>query len=511
MLLDLKARRDLVELVVGIVGAVGSRLGYVQESLQEAFRMAGYRVELIHLVELLHEIDKWEALPETPEDTRLEKHMDAGDEFRLLIKSDDALAILGVGEIRKLREKMTRAATEPAKRTAYIVKSLKHPDEILSLREIYGPSFLLVAAYSAREIRIQHLASKIARSRNSYEPETFREQAERLVTRDLKDSTRTFGQNVRQSFPMADVFVDSTDEPKVREYVYRFVRLLLGDNSETPTKDEYAMAHAFIAGLRSGALGRQVGAAIASVSGEILVVGTNEVPKYGGGQYWPDDTPDHRDIRKEFDSSDLLKQLNVGEILDKLAEEDWLLSDKKDLSSGDRVKRALPLLKGTRIMQPLEYGRAVHAEMASIVEAASRGIQIRGATLYTTTFPCHECARHIIAAGLLRVVFIEPYPKSLAAQLHDDAIAVETGNPGRLLFEPFIGVAPRRFVEFFPISGDRKMSGGKRVVWKAETSLLRVPGFPESYIASENDALEALYQRMEDAKLKPIENGDHNA
>ena len=315
------------------------------------------------------------------------------------------------GEIRKLRQKLTNKPTEPSKRTAYILKSLKHPEEILSLREIYGPGFLLVAAYSPREVRLQNLASKIAQSRNSYDGELFREHAERLVSRDQKDSTKTYGQNVRQSFPMADVFVDTTKESKLRENVSRFVRLVLGDNSETPTRDEYAMAHAFAAALRSGALGRQVGAAIASTHGEILVVGTNEVPKYGGGQYWPDDSPDNRDIRKEHDSSDLLKQVNIGEFLDRLGQEGWLISSKGDLSSNERVKQALPLLKGIRIMQPLEYGRAVHAEMAAIVEASARGLKIRGSTLYTTTFPCHECARHIIAAGILRVVFIEPYPK----------------------------------------------------------------------------------------------------
>jgi len=509
MLLDLKARRDYAELVVGVVGAVGSKLGYVQESLQSAFVAAGYRAELVHLVELLHEIDKWESLPETPEDLRLERHMDAGDEFRSLISSDDALAVLGVGEIRKQRQKLTGNPAEPAKRTAYIVKSLKHPEEILSLREIYGPGFLLVAAYSPREVRIQNLAFKIARSHNSYDTELFRENAERLVTRDQKDSSKSFGQNVRQSFPMADVFVDSTDAPRLEEHVGRFARLVLGDNSETPTRDEYAMAHAFLSGLRSGALGRQVGAAIASCSGEILAVGANEVPKYGGGQYWPDDVPDHRDIRREFDSSDLLKQANIGEILDRLADEGWLLPARTDMSSSNRVRDALPLLKGTRIMQPLEYGRAVHAEMAAIVEAAARGVKIGGATVYTTTFPCHECARHIIAAGIVRVVFIEPYPKSLAAQLHDDAIAVETGAPGRLLFEPFIGVAPRQFGELFPIFGDRKSQGGKRLDWKPGGSLLRMPGFPESYIANENDALELLHRRMENAKLEPI--GEPNA
>src|SRR5581483_8228088 len=336
------------------------------------------------------------------------------------------------------------------------------------------------------------------------DPEAFREHAEGLVTRDQKDAAKSYGQNVRQSFPMADVFLESTNDARLLDDIRRFVRLILGDNTETPTKDEYGMAHAHHSGLRSGALGRQVGAAIATQNGEIIALGTNEVPKFGGGQYWCGDEPDNRDIRKERDSSDLLKQINLGEVLDRLAESDWLPPEKKDLQSNERVKQALPLLKGVRIMQPLEFGRAVHAEMAAIVDAAVRGVSVKGAVLYTTTFPCHECARHIIAAGISRVIFIEPYPKSLAAILHDDSIAVEAAIPGRLVFQPFLGVAPRQYDNVFPIFGDRKTTEGQRIDWAPGTSIFRLPGFPESYIENEKDALELLYQRMEDAKLNPI-------
>src|SRR5581483_10122861 len=350
MLLDIKARRDYAELVVGIVGAVGSKLGLVEEKLVRAFTEANYQANTIHLIELLHEIDRWEHLPETPEDVRLTGHMDAGDQFREAIRSDDALAILGVGHIRKLRAKATGSTGEPAKRTAYIIKSLKHPEEVFSLREIYGPSFFLVAAYAPREFRIQNLATKIAHTHNSHDTEAFREHAEGLVTRDQKDAAKSYGQNVRQSFPMADVFLESTNDARLLDDIRRFVRLILGDNTETPTKDEYGMAHAHHSGLRSGALGRQVGAAIATQNGEIIALGTNEVPKFGGGQYWCGDEPDNRDIRKERDSSDLLKQINLGEVLDRLAESDWLPPEKKDLQSNERVKQALPLLKGVRIM-----------------------------------------------------------------------------------------------------------------------------------------------------------------
>ncbi|MDN3612645.1 hypothetical protein QWZ16_23945 [Vibrio ostreicida] len=26
-------------------------------------------------------------------------------------------------------------------------------------------------------------------------------------------------------------------------------------------------------------------------------------------------------------------------------------------------------------------------------------------------FPCHNCAKHIVASGIKRVVYVEPYPK----------------------------------------------------------------------------------------------------
>ncbi len=72
-----------------------------------------------------------------------------------------------------------------------------------------------------------------------------------------------------------------------------------------------------------------------------------------------------------------------------------------------------------------EFGRMTHAEMNAITDAARLGRRTAGGTLYCTTFPCHNCAKHIVAAGISRVVFIEPYPKSKALELHYDAITMD--------------------------------------------------------------------------------------
>lgn len=69
-------------------------------------------------------------------------------------------------------------------------------------------------------------------------------------------------------------------------------------------------------------------------------------------------------------------------------------------------------------------------------------------TLYVTTYPCHNCARHIVAAGIKKVVYVEPYEKSLAMKLHDDSISDNADAKNKVCFLPFEGVSSRRY-EYF--------------------------------------------------------------
>jgi len=125
----------------------------------------------------------------------------------------------------------------------------------------------------------------------------------------------------------------------------------------------------------------------------------------------------------------------------------WLSEEKGDVTSDEFIR----LIKGTRAQSLIEFERAVHAEMAAVLDATRRGQTVLGGTLYSTTFPCHECTRHVIGIGIKRLVYIEPYPKSLARELHDDAIVIDVNDPppDKVHFEPFVGVAPRRYLELF--------------------------------------------------------------
>jgi len=59
-----------------------------------------------------------------------------------------------------------------------------------------------------------------------------------------------------------------------------------------------------------------------------------------------------------------------------------------------------------------EICRGSHAEINAIAQAAAVGSQTAGATLYCTHEPCAFCAKALINAGVVRIVYRKPYPDS---------------------------------------------------------------------------------------------------
>ena len=200
------------------------------------------------------------------------------------------------------------------------------------------------------------------------------------------------------------------------------------------------------------------------------------MPKAGGDLYWPGDDGDARDFQRGFDPIVEERKQILSELLARLGKADVLAKQYADakaivplvnaLTTGDKRQ----VLKGARVMNLLEFGRCVHAEMAAITSAARLGVPIRNATLFTTTFPCHMCARHIVSSGIARVVYVEPYPKSRARHLHGDAIQVDAQKPipGLVVFEPFVGIAPRQYQDIFDARDQRKDSAGRIFNWRVK-------------------------------------------
>lgn len=155
----------------------------------------------------------------------------------------------------------------------------------------------------------------------------------------------------------------------------------------------------------------------------------------------------------------------------------------------------------TYLKRLTEFGRSVHAEMDAITQAARLGVSIKGGTLYTTLFPCHNCTKHIVAVGIKKVIYIEPYAKSLAKILHKDSIAIEDEAQNKVSFLPFEGVGPRRFLDLFSIITSvgfeiqrKDKDSGKIKDWMAKYARPRLPLSTVSYLVEEKVRIEQIKQ-----------------
>lgn len=136
--------------------------------------------------------------------------------------------------------------------------------------------------------------------------------------------------------------------------------------------DEYFMAVAHLAGMRSKDPHTQVGACIVSPDNKILSIGYNGFPRGCADDVFP-----------------------------------WA-------RDGESV-------------QDTKYAYVTHGELNAILNY--RGGSLEGTKLYVSLFPCNECAKAIIQAGIRTVVYscdkYDGTPENLASKRMFDAAGVQ--------------------------------------------------------------------------------------
>ena len=90
---------------------------------------------------------------------------------------------------------------------------------------------------------------------------------------------------------------------------------------------------------------------------------------------------------------------------------------KTCVERGECLRKKLGIPSGTRH----EMCYAVHAEQNAIIQAAKLGVNIDGSTLYCTHQPCILCAKMIVNAGVVRVVYHSGYPDDFALDIFKEA------------------------------------------------------------------------------------------
>ncbi|MDO9712320.1 hypothetical protein [Paracraurococcus lichenis] len=466
------------DLVIGLVGAVGAGVSSVGRVLQRLLARAGCASVPVRAREVMQRAapGDWAAAAADLPIRRFRALQEIGSRLR----QDNDNAFVAAAMIAEIHR--ARAAGGPL---VAVCDALRHPAEVQLLRSVYGEAFWLLGVVCDERTRHARLMRKYGFAPD--DPDAARAVQE-FMGRD-EDGGLDYGQKVADTFRYADFYCDSSaplpdagcpdaelDAWPVTADLARFLALVRADRPMLrPTEAEQAMYHAYAARLGSACLSRQVGAVLLGPDGQLLSTGCNEVPRAGGGLYG-EGTDDPEEVERGrchalggyCRNTDERNRL-VDHVLDLLEEQGVALGD-----AGTRAGLARRLRR-SRLGHLVEFSRSVHAEMDALISAARRGVSTIGGRLFVTTFPCHNCARHIVAAGVDEVQFIEPFLKSKALSLHADSITLPRegwvppsvarrlgqAGPQRVCFRPYVGAAPRLFRRAFLKDGEVKdaMSG----------------------------------------------------
>lgn len=81
------------------------------------------------------------------------------------------------------------------------------------------------------------------------------------------------------------------------------------------------------------------------------------------------------------------------------------------------LREELGIPSGERV----EICRGIHAEQNALVQAARFGISLEGGTLYSSTQPCVTCAKLLINAGIVKILYLEGYADKLGKEMLSEA------------------------------------------------------------------------------------------
>lgn len=232
----------------------------------------------------------------------------------------------------------------------YVVDSIRNPAEVAVFRK--RPDFKLMNVTAPEKIRFDRI-KKRGRENDPQTLDKFR-QLEKAELEGKDENT----QQLLKTAALADGTIENDGTlVELQERIAKIVQNLSASIAR-PDWDEYFMSIARVVSLRSNCLKRKV-AAILVKDKRIIATGYNGTPRG-------------------------VKNCNEG--------------------GCPRCSSLAP--SGSQLEECL----CSHAEENAITQSAYHGVNIKGATLYTTFSPCLLCSKMIINSGLTEVVFNHNYP-----------------------------------------------------------------------------------------------------
>lgn len=318
-----------------------------------------------------------------------------------------------------------------------VIDGFRNFQEVQEIRKIY-PNFFLVAICAQKNERWQRVKNDYEGRYNEFERDDRRDRSEdydwgQSVQKCVDDSDYVYYNN--ENFL---VYPQGKEEPNVdkikrtlKNQADDFVSLMqrITDHRD-PHPEEVQMAAAYAQSNSSRCIKRHVGAVITITkdSREFPIsMGFNENPPHvstcselkvcckdedmaaklkakGKDIYCPSCGNHHTDLKEPWTCG------KCGESL-----KEWLYPSRN-----------------------MELCTAIHAEERAILSLGGR--TANGGRLYVTTFPCFQCARLILNAGIEKVIYVEAYPiKETTEFLEKNGVEVV----------PFTGFTARAFFRVF--------------------------------------------------------------
>ena len=370
--------------IIGLTGSFGSGCTYITKEFLEP---KGYKV--ISLSEIL----KNEFKKEYP-DAELNRQnlQDYGNKKR----NDEGPDILAKKAVKIIKDN---------KFDKCIVDSIRNPHEIDYLKDSYSEFFLFTvfADYQVRWDRVK-IPEKYDGDQKIFNADDERDRDEEL----------DYGQRVRDCCERADIIISNNhdvhrmgeDYNDLKERIEHYVDLVEHKIKFEPNDDETLMAMAYANSFRSKCLKRKVGAVIIDSNGNLFSSGLNNTPV---------------SVRPCI--------IEYGECNRDQLRKDYTSSIEECVEDNECKVKILEKFKGFKI---LDYCRALHAEETAILNAATTGnsFALKGATLYTTTYPCNLCANKIVKVGITEIVYAEPYPMVEAKKILNKEEVVQNSFEG---------------------------------------------------------------------------------
>jgi deoxycytidylate deaminase len=269
------------ELVIALCGPIGSPLHKVADTIKGSLQTDfGYEIcDIIRLSQIIQDhSEESEKVDAGSQYDRVKKLIGLGDRMRARYGSS-VLAELAISKVAIERERSRSSNGDERhqpRRVCHILDSIKNQEELEILKSVYGDMLYFFGVFSPLPARVKSLERQGMSTAQIYD----------LIDQDSGEEF-AHGQTVRDTFPEADFFlrIDSDTDTQIKARVERFLHIILGTKLTTPANSETAMYLAASAAGNSACLSRQVGAALTDANGEVIAIGWNDVPKFGGNLY----------------------------------------------------------------------------------------------------------------------------------------------------------------------------------------------------------------------------------